>query len=253
MPSFVPQVPPQLLPQLGMAIERSVMDWKSDDTATAFHKAKDVAAFANHLGGTIIIGAVEANGVLVHYKGVEQTEAERIVREYSAAVRDRCQPFPTFEFETYPDPGDANKRIIVVNVWPSLLLTGAKIYSHKPAEGWGGVSFVYPVRVGIDADYLEPTKLAMYMTPQVRRVAVMLSRIPSGASVNILEARNGTLQHVHAVAFHELRELDNVVTFRNEAGDPVHIYPLDCIVSVYESWDENHRRSSWRMIIQFSR
>ncbi len=48
-------------------------------------------------------------------------------------------------------------------------------------------------------------------------------------------------------------QFDNVVTFRNEAGDPVHIYPLDCIVSVYESWDENHRRSSWRMIIQFSR
>jgi hypothetical protein len=58
------------LPTIGSAIERPVMDWKVKAALNAFEKAKDVAMFANHLGGTLLIGAAEAQGHLGAYVGM---------------------------------------------------------------------------------------------------------------------------------------------------------------------------------------
>lgn len=59
MPVFQPLVRPTPLPDINDAIERVVMDWKVKPAQYPFEKAKDVAAFANHLGGCILIGAHE--------------------------------------------------------------------------------------------------------------------------------------------------------------------------------------------------
>ena len=57
MPMHVPQRKPRPLPTVGENIERPTMDWKrrevafKQDDKARYERAKDVAAFANHLGG----------------------------------------------------------------------------------------------------------------------------------------------------------------------------------------------------------
>lgn len=242
MPFFVAQRQPTPLPPLGLAIEHAVMDWKVKATATPFEKAQDVAAFANHLGGTLLIGAHERNGQLAAYVGMSPTDAATVRDEFSKAVAQRCQPPPTVEFEEYEDPNDPLKRVIAINVWPSLNLVGVKVEVHR-TEGYAGPSFVYPIRSGTDTIRLEPTQLAMYMTPQVRRIAVMLSRIPQDALVKIIREPRTVGQHEFDARFDSVLEEQNLAKFWNKDDNgSVHI-PLDRILTVYE--DE---KKLWKLV-----
>lgn len=227
------------------------MDWKSVDDATAFHKAKDVAAFANHLGGTLLIGACEKDGQLDAYKGMSPAEAGDVREAYSKAIESKCQPHPTVDFEEYPAPGDKAKRIVAVNVWPSLLLVGVKIAAHKPAEGYGGMSFVYPVRSGTDTTYLEPSQIAMYMTPHVRRIAVLLSRVPKGAMICIM-VPSGHSQGELSARLDEVIEEQNIATFLDAEGvKPLRRIPLDRITTVFEDWNYREKATVWRMYVEY--
>ena len=134
-------------------------------------------------------------------------------------------------------------------MWPSLLLGGVQLKAHKPSEGYGGDSYVYPVRSGTDANYLTPSQIAMYMTPQVRRVAVMASRIPIGAIVKI---RNTLLYNERDLdcKLSALVEEQNIIQFDNTVGGPGPTYPLDCVRTVYEAWDPNAQKTVWRMILE---
>jgi len=245
MPFFVPQEPDQPLPQPGSAIERSVMDWKVVADGTDFHKAKDVAAFANHLGGTLLIGAKETDprGYLEGYVGLDLPTAGAVREQFSKAVKERCEPLPQVDFADYLHPDTPSKRIVAVNVWPSLLLVGVKLSAHKPSEGYGGVSYVYPVRSGTDAVYLTPSQLAMYMTPQVRRVAVLVSRIPKGALVKLFFRRGAS----RASVYDDLKEAQNIVMFRNPDGSRDFSVPLDTITTVYEAWEGTQKYVYWRI------
>lgn len=249
MPTFEPQVQPAPLPPVGAAIERAVMDWKVKPANFAFEKAKDVAAFANHLGGCILIGASEHKGQLAKYVGLTQAEAGKVRDEYSKAVAQRCQPPPTVDFEEYEDPTDSTKRIVAINVWPSLNLIGVKINTTKDTEGWGGPAYAYPVRSGTDATYLQPVQLPMYITPQVRRIAVMMSRIQKGAIVQLIETRLDNSKIDKAYIFDGVEEEANLVRFQTRDGTPTSLHvPLDRILSVYEGPD-----SVWRVVSQYFR
>lgn len=250
VPFFVPLTPPLGLPPLGAAIERAVMDWKSVDAGPPFHKAKDVAAFANHLGGTLLIGACEKDGQLDAYRGMSPAEAGAVRDAYSKAIKDKCQPHPTVDFEEYPAPDDQAKRIVAVNVWPSLLLVGVEIAAHKPTEGYGGTSFVYPVRSGTDATYLEPSQIAMYMTPHVRRIAVLLSRVPKGTAIRIKEP-HGYDYGEYSAYLDAVIEEQNIATFLDAEGvKPMRRIPLDRITTVFEDWDSNKKATIWRLYVE---
>ena len=250
MAFFTPQIPPLHLPAPGFAIERTVMDWKVKADGTPFHKAKDVAAFANRLGGTLLIGAKEEDGHLDRYVGMDVADAGAVRTAFSNAVRDRCQPLPQFECEEYEHPDDSTKRIVAVNVWPSLLLIGVRIHAHKQTENYGGTSWVYPVRSGTDAVFLEPSQLAMYMMPEVRRVAVLLSRVPKGTRLLIRVTENG---NEYSANLDEVLEDRNLVTLSGDDGRKIHNIPLDCVVTVYESFDATSKRTEWRMIVKYPR
>lgn len=249
MPAFRPQVLPVPLPQIGAAIERAVMDWKAKPAKFSFEKAKDVAAFANHLGGCILIGAAERDGQLAAYVGMTLDEAGAVRDDYSKAVAQRCQPPPTVDFEEYEDPQDSAKRIVAVNVWPSLNLIGVKIETDKTREGFGGPAFVYPVRSGTDATYLHPVQLPMYITAQVRRIAVMLARIPDGAKVQLIETRLDNSKNDNALTFAGVDEEANLVKFMTLSASPTPLHvPLDRILTVYQGQD-----TAWRVVSQFFR
>ena len=98
-----------------------------------------------------------------------------------------------------------------------LLLVGVKIEAHKPTEGYGGKSLVYPVRSGTDATYLEPSQIAMYMTPHVRRIAVLLSRVPEAAVVAI-KSPAGFDYHEYSARLEAVLEEENIATFVDTTG-----------------------------------
>jgi hypothetical protein len=248
VPTFRPQVQPIPLPQIGDAIERVVMDWKVKSANLSFEKAKDIAAFANHLGGCILIGVAEDKGQLVKYVGMPPNEAGKVRDDYSKAVVQRCQPPPNVDFEEYKDPHDSTKRIVAINIWPSLNLIGVKIDTDKSKEGFGGPAFVYPVRSGTDAMYLQPVQLPMYITAQVRRIAVMLARIPDGATVQLIETRLDNSKIDNAYTFDGVSEDENLVKFRVRGSSTVLHVPLDRVLTVYEGPD-----AAWRVVSQYFR
>jgi hypothetical protein len=186
VPLYVPLIQPRELPKLHAAIERPVMDWKVKPRTTNFERARDVARFANHLGGTLLLGAHEHDGHLQAYVGFTPAEAGAIRDSYSKAVAERCRPHPALDFAEYEHPDEPTKRIVAINVEASLDLIGVRvIVADKSGDGYGGDAFVFPVRSGTDQVYLEPGQLAMFMTPQIRRSIVMLARIAIGRRVTV--------------------------------------------------------------------
>jgi hypothetical protein len=224
---------PRPFPPIGEAIERPVTDWKAKPAAFVFERAKDVAAFANHLGGTLLIGACEEHGRVKAYVGMKPEEAGAVRDDYSKAVADRCMPRPTIDFEEYDDPGDPAKRIVAINVQPSLNLVGVEVSADKGKEGYGGAAYVFPVRIGIDACYLEPGQLAMFMTPKTRRIAVMMARIPPNAEVMLSPDNKSHMD----CTFIDMSEGDNTFTVITNANVTVR-YPLDMVESVYQAINE---------------
>lgn len=194
-------------------------------------------------------GYHEVDGQLAAYVGLTPADAGDVRDDYSKAVAQRCQPPPQVDFEEYPDPTNSAKRVVAINVWPSLNLIGVKIEAHKPTEGYGGASYVYPIRSGTDATYLQPVQLPMYMTPQIRRIVVMLSRIPSRSKVQLIEARLDGAKIDNAFLFDGIAEEENLAKFLTFWAEPSQLHvPLDRILTVYQGQDSN-----WRVVSQFFR
>ena len=72
---YIPLSRPRPLPNVDTEIESAVQDWKAEPAASAFERAKDVAAFANHYGGTLLLGAIENSGRLARYCGLTRAAA----------------------------------------------------------------------------------------------------------------------------------------------------------------------------------
>jgi predicted HTH transcriptional regulator len=110
------------LPLRGETIERATRDLKggrtTPDPTNAFELAKDVAAFANHLGGELLVGANEVDGVVGEYEGLPLPLANTLREQYSKAVKRRCLPRPLFDFDLFPAPNDNQKHVLVVYVAP---------------------------------------------------------------------------------------------------------------------------------------
>lgn len=223
------------------------MDWKVRATNSRFEKAKDVAAFANHVGGVLIIGAQETKGQLSAYVPMTPPDAAKVRDEFSKSIAERCQPLPHIDFEEYEE---STGRVVVVNVWPSLSLVGTWAHADSTKDSWGGHAYVYAVRTGTDTEFLEPSQLPMYMTPQVRRIAVLLSRIEQGAKVRFLEFLPNQGKGDQTYIFDGIFEEENLVKFAVRSGDTqsaLHV-PLDRILSVYQASNQ-----LWHIIAEFYR
>lgn len=246
MPTFVPLTKPRPLPKIGDAIERPVFDCKREPATRPFEMAKDVAAFANHLGGTLLIGAIESGEQLCRYAGLTQEEAGKTIRNYTDAVADRCWPRPTVDPESYDDPTDPSRRVVALNVQASPELVSVTVRADKANEGFGGDAYVFPVRSGNVSRYLHSGQLAMFMTPSVRRVAILLSKISEGSTVRVEEPRRHDIGKAE-YRFRALREDENLVMLSDVADDSrVRGIPLDRITTVYQAPD-SRGGSMWVM------
>ena len=250
MPQFVPYSQSSLLPDEGGDYERATLDLKrSVDPKGGFHIAKDVAAFANHLGGTLLIGVTENRGRVAKYMPLGPADIAETRQAVSNAVRDRLSPKPLVDMAVVPR-GDGG--IVAVNVWPFIgQPVGVRVTADKEADGHGGDAYVFPLRTMVDSVYLLPEQLPMFMLPALRRTVILLNSIPPGAIVHVIAlSTSGSREEGHC-RITRIDELKNVVKFeplpKQTPGAPHggwitadKTYPLDLIASVSESigkWD----------------
>jgi hypothetical protein len=191
--------------------------------------AKDVAAFANALGGVILVGADEdkKRGLLGQYRRLTAEEAKATRDACGEAVETLCSPKPMFEMVNVPS--DAGVVVVVVNVWP---FPGQAVGVRTEPNG-----FSFPVRTGADTIFLLPEQLPMLMLPELRRVVTLLRAIPEGATI----AYNHTAgQEVHSrPRFVRVDERDNVVRLISEGGTSI-VIALDFIKAVWKAEDMWH-------------
>lgn len=170
------------LPAPGSTQEMARMEFKQQvNPGERAELAKDVAAFANSVGGTILVGAARKGETLACYKPLALDASRAVMRAYDEAVRDRCSPRPVFEaHEMERDEG----HVIAVNVWP-FPGQPVGVVADDPDGKKSQRLLFFPLRSGAQTVYLSPDQLPMMMLPEVRRVAILLSQLQEGDAVTL--------------------------------------------------------------------
>jgi len=223
------------LPKVGDN-ETLTLDFKQTvDPKNLGELAKDMAAFANSQGGTIIVGAVEENEQLTRYEPLSEAFVNEVKRAYDHALRDRCSPPPAVEARTITVKGGV---IVAVTVQPldgHPVAVSLKRGEKTPAEGL----YWFPHRKGTHAVPLTPDELLRFMVLSDRRkVATWLSEIPPGQRVLQLQLPSGNpTMPIETEVRLELDDLDtvikkNAVTFRVLSSDQNVTVPAETIKRV---------------------
>lgn len=145
--------------------------------------AEQIAAFANTLGGCILIGANEQAGGTYTYDVMDEALADTVRIKYEHAGRDFCSPNPILEPVVIQRPPGF---VTAVNVWPFPgQAIGVRVGPlDKPA-------WLFPFRVGTQTKFLSAEQLPMMMLPELRKPAILLSQIADGEAVQIQNQGGG--------------------------------------------------------------
>ncbi|NTX32818.1 ATP-binding protein [Myxococcus sp. CA033] len=233
---FKPILTPSDLLPTGTTREHYSLDLKSAiDLSKRFEMAKDMAAFANNIGGTLLIGAIEdpSSGTLQAYRPLSESDAAKTVKAYSETAIQRCYPTPFIDPKSIPlDIG----HVVAINIWafPSQPV-GVKVRGDG-ADGFRGDSYVFPVRSGVDTNFIRPDQLPMFMLPEARRRAIMLESIPVDArrlinlssGIDVLKVRLVEINH---------RESTFTIEWFMGSGTQIVVLPIDIIKYVWKNAD----------------
>ena len=165
---------------LAASTEGRSVDFKATaDPAAWWELAKDIAAFANHVGGTILVGAAEQPDGTATLFGIAPEAAKPLAREYENASRDKCKPRPLSTVD--PITLSSGKVVLAVNVDPyPLALVGAMFYAlNRNGEPETCDAWRFPVRVDKHNVPLQPDQIAMFMEPRTRRMVTLLEGVMS--------------------------------------------------------------------------
>jgi hypothetical protein len=142
----------------------------------------------------------------------------------------------------------SGKLILAVNVWPfPSQAVGVKVDGNKN-DGYGGPTFVFPLRTGRATAYIRPEQLAMLMDPATRRIAALLESIPpdNRTSVTVISTRDGAQARVERFAIVRVDAQSNVVHLCGAPGEEQKAVrvPLDRIITAWE-----HGENAWTMAV----
>ena len=224
-------------------VEDSVLEFKGRLSSTTidgktkinlWEVAKDIVAFANALGGVILVGADEdrKRGVLGQYRPLNDVEAKATRDACGDAVDAYCSPKPVFDAFNVPH---AQGVIVAVNVWP---FPGQAVGVRTKPKDLGvedqteATAFAFPVRSGADTIYLTPEQLPMLMLPELRRVVALLEAIPKESTVAY--NTRGSRTEETRYKFIGIDEARNVVTLVSEPAGARFAMPLDFVRSVWK-------------------
>lgn len=204
--------------------------------------AKDIAAFANHVGGVLLVGAAESADNIATPYGLEPTEAQRLQSAYEEAARDKCAPRPIITCKQIPLGNE--KVVLAVNVEPYPdQLVGAMLPDwNKNGEPTTSHAWRFYVRIGKDNVPLSPDQLPMFMNAEIRRTVIRLESIPTTPSIVIFLVWRNPTNHTEPTPRQEKvsgLEVDVVANVfacdrSSEGAFRVRI-PLDDVEAVWES------------------
>lgn len=164
------------------AIERSIadkvsetdqLDWKSKEYGTGKGEdiAKDVAAFANHRGGIIVLGVGEKDSAADEPTPIT-VSGEEVQAQVRSAVAGRVQPFLGGITVRQTDAATGGGHYVVIEVAPSRDAP----HSLSPG-GPNGITLSYPVRNGAETRYLKEFEVAARYRDRVTSHADILSAL----------------------------------------------------------------------------
>ncbi|RCG19134.1 hypothetical protein DQ384_38305 [Sphaerisporangium album] len=114
--------------------------------------AVDIATFANHLGGLIVVGMAEVQEIPSAALGVHLVGLEGRITNAAAA---RIHPLPRFECRPVPDPNNPNQGFLLIAVPPSALAPHAVSIPSQREQG-----LRWPRRHGADKVWLSEAEIA---------------------------------------------------------------------------------------------
>jgi hypothetical protein len=176
MPLFRPISSFAELPPEGPLDERSRekrdLDFKKSPSGRPWDYAPDVSAFANALGGTILIGVNDEGGRIEH-NGLNADalgRAKDIVEQSAAA----CYPIPAVE--AVPIALKNGNYVLSVNVSPSAELVGARAAT---IERFVDGAWTFRVRRASQNVAIDFRELPMHLDRTSRRAFLLLHQIPN--------------------------------------------------------------------------
>lgn len=233
--------------QEGKAYETLVVDFKEryalGKPTIKFDIAKDIAAFANAFGGSIIVGAIHeaATNTLTELCGIDDDSA--LEQMTAQAVARRCRPLPLWTLERFPVGNE--KVLCVINVEPhTTQMVGVLNADQSDIPNRECLWHCFPLRIGSHTTYIAPEELPMYMLPDVRRNIILLNAISQGSKICVRypyqhgessDKKEGTEIQIHEE--HNYFELVNHNDL-NMCGK----FPIDGIRSV---WNGKHGWNIW--------
>jgi hypothetical protein len=231
------------LPAVGAGRESGTFDFKgSADPTNDRELAKDAAAFANALGGVVLVGAEEdgQTGALKRYRPMPEPVAETLKAAYESAVRNKCHPPPVVEVVRIAAPNAQGGYVVAVNVYATPLgPVGVRWGPDRVTPSWA-----FPLRTTTHTHFMTPTELSMLMVPEIRRVAILLDRIPPGerSGMTLLHIQPNGMALTFTADFLGVDAGLTTATFKSPVGTPADgTIPLDRITSV---WRLDDRRWS---------
>lgn len=158
------------------AREKQDLDFKTFvDGRRKWEPAKDIAAFANALGGVLLIGADDqSTPTMLQYPGVAGQTVADVKRIYEEAGI-LCSPAQNVD--VVPIKGPRNVDLVAVNIDASIDQVVASPGGHQ-TTGILTSLWRFPIRRASQTDDLAPQDLAMFMNRQARRAFLLLSEIP---------------------------------------------------------------------------
>jgi len=229
--------------------ERHDRDFKQFvDPRDPTEHAKDMAAFANVLGGVIIVGGEVENGDRVKYNGVRGQTPDDVKEIYEKQAMKLCAPAPSIDVIPIRLPD--GRYVVAVNVDPYLdqpIASRARTRDQNGGMQTHSDAWVFPYRVASQTRFLDPRELPMYMDPRTRRALILLHRIPAKAtlcvfvsSVWVPEGR-GTGAHETTRSIGRLGTIspsENAVEFQLSQGKQKVWVPLRSIIDVWRHVSE---------------
>lgn len=229
-------------PPLGTS-EDHRLEFKAQAVADRYELAKDVVALANAQGGTLLVGAVEQQGLLLKYLPMAAEEAPKVGRAYEEAVRDRVRPAPVFHIRQLPVEGGV---VVAVNVEP---FPGQVIGVRLSKEECKREDvYHFPYRVGTQTRFLTPEQVPMFVDGKLRRVAILLEQA-KGARVNVrlsVAVNGGAYSPTATISRVDVMTNTLELSYVDQSSTSVMV-PLDFVSSVCEGFN-----GKWELFVNGS-
>lgn len=253
----------QIAAFIGKTVERADLDFKNQQPhPTDFELAKDIAALANGLGGTVVVGAATQGKYLcTGLPGVPVQDAIVLAARYERAAGDRCRPRAWLDCAIIHLPTDVTKAVLTVNVAaaPAAPL-GIDLRETSDAQTWK-----FPLRTTSQTVWLSPDQFGAFEQMTGRRSGALLASIPLNERAMITlhrerslsrgrgESLSGGARTHSGPLFGRLVDVDlrgNVAHFclgEVENDGPLLDFrvPLDWVSTIW--WDGQENR--WRVLV----